>query len=355
MSDALVAPDIQRSFSLSADWLEVLALARPHQSATDNDIAGPNDILEDRAAIDLVGDDGFPSEDPDIVDLASEQALDALFEEIAYRKRVLDTAYPFDLEIAGRRLTIKVSPPTGVEAVDQGRAIYVACLYMTAVRGGLINAKAAGIQADPAMGNAFQICATIAAAGYMSGDAYWFGHPRPDRTPFLDAIRKLSGLLRQGAPAATVPLGETLYAKDGGIDVVAWRDHHDGRPAKLIMYGQCSSGMDWPSKTVKGSVDRMDSYYSLPPSKHWIPALLTPFPLYSEKENTNRLRTEDSMRGFYRQNEAVMGVIIDRLRIVKWSIEALRNVQPSMKDAVDRLTDLFDWSQRASEAVRLAA
>lgn len=353
MSCALVAPDIQRSFSLSADWLEILALARPQKFATDADIGTANDILEDRAAIAAEGDPGFPENDPDILDPATEQALDAVFEELANRRRVLDVAYPFDLEIEKRRLSLSVSPASNDALIEQARAIYIACLNMTGVRGGLIDAKAARLRADPDMGNAFQICATIAAAGYMSGDAYWFGHPRPDQTPFMDAIRKVAGLLH-GIAAPTPPPGETLYAKDGGIDVIAWRDHHDDRPAKLILYGQCASGMDWVGKPVTGKVNRMDSYYSLAPSKHWIPALLTPFPLYSEKENAHRLRTEDAMQGFYRQSEAEMGVIIDRLRLVRWCMEALRDVQPSVKYAVDKLGDLFAWSQSASDAVRLA-
>ncbi|MCW1432077.1 hypothetical protein [Novosphingobium sp. JCM 18896] len=354
MSGALVAADMQRSFSLSADWLEILALARPQQYATDGDIATANDILEDRAAVAAEDDLALPEEDPDILDPATERALDAVFEEVSHRQRVLGAAYPFDLKIGKRTLSLSVSPEADDPIVEQARAIYIACLYMTGVRGGLIDAKAAKIRADPDMGNAFQICATIAAAGYMSGDAYWFGHPRPDETPFMDAIRKVAGLL-QGTAAPAPPPGETLYAKDRGIDVIAWRAHHDGRPAKLIMYGQCASGMDWVGKPVTGKVHRMDSYYTLAPSKNWIPALLTPFPLYSEKENGHRLRTEEAMQGFYRQNEAEMGVIIDRLRIVRWCIEALRDVQPSMKEAVDKLDDLFAWSRTASEAVRLAA
>jgi hypothetical protein len=104
---------------------------------------------------------------------------------------------------------------------------------MSAVRGGLIDARAAGIPVDPTIGNLFQICATIAAAGYMHGDAYWFGHPRPDETSLLQAVETLSTLLRRGSPAAVAPTGETRLAKDGGVDVVAWRDHHDNRPAKL--------------------------------------------------------------------------------------------------------------------------
>lgn len=351
---ALVAPDIQRSFSLSADWLEIIALARPQQYSTDGDIATPNDFLEDRAAVAAEGDPAFPENDPDIVDPATEHALDAIFDELANRKRVLGHAYPFDLETGKRRLKLSVSVAAEDEILQKARSIYVACLYMTGVRGGLIDVKAARIPADPDMGNAFQICATIAAAGYMNGDAYWFGHPRPDQVSFMDAIRKVANLLH-GVAAPAPPPGETLFAKDGGIDVIAWRDHRDGRPAKLIMYGQCASGMNWAGKSVKGKVDRMDSFYTRSPSKHWIPALLTPFPLYSEKENTHRLRTEEAMQGFYRQNEAEMGVVIDRLRLVGWCVEALRDVQPTMKDAVDRLDDLFAWSRSASEAVRLAA
>jgi len=345
---------MQRSFSLSADWLEILALASPVRFATDGDIVNANDILEDRAATVVEEDPNSPLEDPDILDHTVEDELNAVYEEVSYRQRILGLAYPFNLKICRRTLRLSVSEQTNDPITEQARAIYIACLYMTGVRGGLINAKAGAIRTDPDMGNVFQICATIAAAGYMNGDAYWFGHPRPDTTSLMDAIRKVAGLLHATAAAAPPP-GETLYAKDGGIDVIAWRDHHDGRPAKLIMYGQCASGMDWVGKPVSGKVNRMDSYYTLAPSKHWIPALLTPFPLYSEKENAHRLRTEEAMQGFYRQNEAEMGVIIDRLRIVTWCIEALRNVQPTMKDAVDKLGDLFAWSQTASDAVRRPA
>lgn len=354
MSGILVAPDIQRSFSLSADWLEILALARPRQFASDGDISTANDILEDSAAVTVEGDPDFPDDDPDILDRATEQALDAVFEEIANRQRVLGAAYPFSVQIEKRRLNITVSLTSDDALIEQARAIYIACLYITGVRGGLIDATAAQLKADPDMGNVFQICATIAAAGYMNGDAYWFGHPRPDKMPFMEAIQTVAGLIN-GVAALAPPPGETMFAKDGGIDVIAWRDHHDGRPAKLIMYGQCASGMNWVGKPVSGKVHRMDAYYLFPPSKHWIPALLTPFPLYSEKENAHSLRTEEAMQGFYRHNEAEMGVVIDRIRLVGWCMEALRDVQPSVKAAVDRLGDLFAWSQSASDAIRLAA
>lgn len=354
MTNVLVAPDLQRSYAISADWIEVLALARPRGFATEGDILQPNDILEDRAAPLPEGAVGPIPDDPDILDPGIERALDAIFDELDTRKQVLGEAYPFDLTIGKRNLKLSVAVSSLDTLVEQGRSIYLACLYMSAVRSGLLNTTAGNIKVDP-IGNLFQICATIAAAGYVKGDAYWFGHPRPDETSMLEAVTTLAGLLKQGKVALKAPLGETRFAKDGGIDVVAWRDHHDGRPAKLILYGQCASGMNWAGKPVGPKVDRMDSYYTDTPSKWWLPALLTPFPLYMDKENGHGLRTEEARRGFYRQNEAEMGIIIDRLRMVRWCVEGLRDPQPSMQVAVDRLGDLFEWSRAASDAARMAA
>ncbi|MDZ4362052.1 hypothetical protein [Brevundimonas sp.] len=354
MTGVLVAPDLQRSYAVSADWIELLALARPDGTATDGDIMKPNDFLEDRAAPLPEGVSEGAIDDPDIVDVAAEPALDAIFEELALRQRVLGEAYPFDLVVEKRSLVLTMAASPADAIIEQGRSIYLACLYMSAIRSGLFDAKAGAISADPTIGNLFQICATIAAAGYIKGDAYWFGHPRPDTTSMLEAVGKLSELLKQGTVALQAPLGETKFAKDGGVDVVAWRDHHDGRPAKIIVYGQCASGMNWEGKPVGPKVQRMDGYYTDTPSQHWLPALLTPFPLYMDKENSHGLANEEARLGFYRRNEAEMGVIIDRLRIVRWCIEGLRDIQPSMRAAVDKLDDLFDWSRKAQTAAMLA-
>jgi hypothetical protein len=350
----LVAPDIQRSYSISADWIELLALARAEGFATDGDILQPNDILEDRAAPLPEGTAGFIQEDPDILDQGVEPALDLIFDELAFREKVLGPAYPFTLEGGGRSLKLMVLPETEDATLNQGRLVYIACLFMSAARVGLINTKAGGIKTDPVIGNLFQICATIAAAGYVGGDAYWFGHPRPDETPMIEAVKVLSTYLHTSAKGQA-PEGETRFAKDGGIDVVAWRDHLDARPAKLILYGQCASGMNWEGKPVGPKVSRMNAYYINAPSAHWLPALLSPFPLYMDKEYAHDLKTEDARAGFYRQTEAEMGVIIDRLRIVHWCIVGLKDPHPSMSNAINKLDDLFKWSADTHSAVREAA
>lgn len=355
MKSALVAPDIQRSYAVSADWLELLALARPAQYSTDGDILQPHDFLEDRnAPLPEIAAHAI-QEDPDILDSGAEPMLDAVFDELALRSRVLAETYPFCLSISRRSLRLRVAKDIEDAAVSRGRDIYTACLYMSAVRSGLLDARTGRVRGDPTIGNLFQICATIAAAGYVHGDAYWFGHPRPDETRMLEAVSTLASLLKQGTVALRAPLGESIFAKDGGVDVVAWRPHHDGRPAKLILYGQCASGMNWEGKPVAPKVDRMDGYYTEKPSRYWLPALFTPFPLYMDKENSHSLRDEESRHGFYRRNEAEMGVIIDRLRIVLWCVAALRNPQPAMSVAIDKLPDLLAWANEAREASRLAA
>ena len=350
MSDVLIPPDLQRSYVIAADWLELVALSRPSKSATAKDILNPHDFLEDRA---VPHSQGIEQEDPDIIDWSHEAIYNATFEELGFRAKVLDDAYPFRLSRTEAWPKLIVAEAIDDEIVKQGRDIYIACLYMSAVRAGLLNEKECDLKIDPTIGNLFQICATIAAAGYVHGDAYWFGYPRPDGTRMLAAVKTLSGHLEQGNVVQQTPIGENRYARDGGVDVVAWRSHHDGRPAKLILYGQCASGMNWEGKSVATKVDRMDHYYATRPSRYWLPALLTPFPLYMDKENSHSLRDEDDIRGFYMKNEAEMGVIIDRLRIVHWCIEGLRYQQPAMKAAVDKLDDLFRWKCEATEATRL--
>jgi hypothetical protein len=225
---------------------------------------------------------------------------------------------------------------------------------MSAVKSGLLDAKAAALRADPHIGNLFQICATVAAAGYVAGDAYWFGHPRPDKTTFLQAVEQLVEQIGSGEPRSHAPKGATRYAKDCGVDVIAWRSHHDGYPAKTVLYGQCAAGMNWDGKSVIGKVKRLNNYCTLSPTEHWLPALLCPFPLYMEKENAHGLWTSDDIAGFYRDNESEMGVILDRLRVVLWAVEALRSLLPGARAAARQLPKLYQWRDEALIAARAA-
>lgn len=353
MIAALMPPGLSLSYAVNADWIELLALISG-EPVLPGDLSGPNDILEDRAARSVDPNDGDNDVDPDILDPAAEAAMNALFEELAFRQRVLGAAYPFDLAIEPRRFRLKPAPATGDPHQDQLRRIYLACLLMSALRSRLIDATRADIAVDPNIGDLFQICATVAAAGYLNGDAYWFGHPRPDQTPLIAAVAAVASRLNARVAQAAPP-GASRFAKDAGIDVIAWRDHHDDRPAKIIIYGQCATGMNWQGKSVSPMVDGLGNYFHLRPSNYWLPALLTPFPIYMSKENAHSLTDEDQRAGFYRQTETVMGIIIDRLRLVRCCDAGLRSDAPCVADALARMTDVFQWSERTVQAIRAAA
>ena len=350
MTLSVQPPDLNNSYSISADWLELLCLVRNPGGSSDSDILAAHDILDDHAAI-MDYDTIAEEEDTDITDSPRDRALDALYDEIERRVRDLGDAYPFSVQISPRHLHLQVASQTSDQPLENGRHVYRACLLMSALRSGLIDVQKAGIQVDPIVGNLFQICATLAAAGYVRGDAYWFGAPRPDTTSLLDAVNKLSGLLNYGEPLGARPEGETKYAKDAGVDVVAWRAHPDGRPGKLIVYCQCASGMNWEGKPVAGKVQRLNGYYWKQPSTHWLPALMLPFPLYMGKENAHELTSEAAIKGFYGQYEAEMGLILDRSRVVLGVVAALRDLAPSAREAADHLQRIVEWCHETTRAI----
>ncbi len=89
-----------------------------------------------------------------------------------------------------------------------------------------------------------------AAGRYLgaSSSAVVFGWPRCDLPPgFCDAVSDLTSRLGEGKASADQ---ENLrQSRDGGLDVVAWKEFPDRRASKLILFGQCAAGRYWKSKT----------------------------------------------------------------------------------------------------------
>lgn len=341
MISELIAPSPRRSFSISADWLELLALIRGSNTATIADLTHTHDLLDDNA-LGSENETGIEN-DPDIVDEQLEKSLNAVAEELGHRQASLGDLYPFKVEFDERRFIVTALPD--VDDMNKiGRDIYRSCLLISCIRSRLFDPGRVGVIGDPHVGRVFQIAATLAAAGYVSGDAYWFGAPRPDKMPLLDALAGLASAIGVGQARREPPEGETRYAQDAGVDVVAWRDHSDRLPAKIILYGQCASGMNWEGKPVAGKVTRLQRYFSEQLSNFWTPALFTPFPLYMDKEQAHGLWTSSAQRGFYCSLEREMGVIIDRIRVVHWSVRCLESPGPSVRPALDELDSLSEWA-----------
>ena len=351
MTRNLSAPDTNRSYAIAADWLELLALSRPSGVSSSQDLNEAADILFDPASEDLAAS---AYDDLDILNVETEAAIDAVFNEIGFRVDCLGENYPFDVTFSDRRLRMERVKAAKDQSIVMSHNIYTTCLLMSCVRFGLLDARGAGVPEDPHIGNHFQLLATAAAAGYIGGDAYLFGHPRSDDTSMLEAVRKLSELVRAGVPVQSRPSGVSKSAKDGGIDIVAWRDHVDSRPSKSIMFGQCASGKNWPGKSVEGYVKELRHYFGRFISEHWLPAIFVPFQIYAEKENAHVLLSESDREAYYLTKESSMGVIIDRVRLVHWASAGWNQLPASASEALAGVADVWAWRDQALAAASAA-
>lgn len=354
MTSNLAAPVSNRSYAVLADWLELLALSRATGSSSLSELNDCEDVLFDSALRDEEVDESDQF-DPDIVNVEEDSRNEAVYDEVRFRADRLKGSYPFDLVDDGNVFRLSLSAPSPLPINAAARDLYITCLLMSCVRFGILDGKGAGVPVDPQIGNLFQVIATAAAAGYMGGDAYLFGHPRPDKTSMSDAVRRISELLGSGTPAANRKPGTPMFAKDGGIDVVAWRDHVDGRPSKAMLFGQCASGGEWRAKPIYGDVEEVfGTYFDTHPTKHWLPAIFTPFQIYAENENGHDLHTEEARAGFYLQKERKFGLIIDRIRLVHWASLIWNNLPSATNESLSDLNAVWSWRDQALAAARAA-
>ena len=217
MTVNLCAPDTNRSYAIAAHWLELLALSRSSGVSSSIDLNEAADILFDPASEDK---SVFKSDDLDILNVETEAAMDAVFDEVGFRVDCLGKKYPFRVSFEDRRLRMERIEPSDDLALNLAHDIYETCLLMSCVRFGLLDAKKAGVSVE-AIGRHFQILATAAAAGYVGGDAYLFGHPRPDETSMLDAVQKLSKLLRAGSPV-DIPVHLVCRSQRKTVALTLW-------------------------------------------------------------------------------------------------------------------------------------
>ena len=92
----------------------------------------------------------------------------------------------------------------------------------------------------------FEQLSCLAAKRYLGGEAVRFGSPRESLPKgFRDALAHVCGVVNEWSFAG---IGRTLGAKDGGLDLVAWKHFPDRQIGKLILFGHCASGTNWNDK-----------------------------------------------------------------------------------------------------------
>lgn len=320
-----------------ADWIEIssiVAAARSVGSAELRRLLSRE--LDDDHGVNLDPESGEPL---DIETLEEESGFieDSVVQELEFRRDVLGDAYPFELH--SDRGTWRVSLRDG-EA--PGRGVYLACLFISGMRDRRIPEATMRARSGVDPARVFQALADLAARRFL-GEGISFGWPRPDGTPFRDALRGFADQLGVGQPKDLPPASSQRREKDEGIDVIAWRSFADKRPGHLLMLGQVASGGNWRGKPVSSEIGTFLDWFHTRPAEHAVEAMFIPFPQHHDCPSSFENGWDEVVVDFCRRNEITYGLIFDRLRITELARE---QVMP---------TDVVAWVAGATAAAAEAA
>lgn len=195
-----------------ADWLELSAIISPDHNTSRGDLES---VLRRSSFAEL--HDGS----------AIEEKIIEVFDELDQRSKATLEAYPFELSYRGV-LQLKSDNWQNFPA-------YIFCLCLSYF----------GTDHNEPR-RLFEQVSCLAAKSYLQGSVVGFGFPRTELpSSFSDAVTEICRLMGEGETYRDQP---SLNRKDDTLDLVAWKDFSDKRPSKLLMFGQCASGLDWEGK-----------------------------------------------------------------------------------------------------------
>lgn len=352
MTVILQPPSQGDSRSDLADWMELHALQATRQKVSSATLSNVLDFLEEDRSSTVPDDDSERSSGDRILDDEDRDAtVSAAFEELQYRQDHVGAAYPFTVD--ARRLVLSQADTT--PGAEVGRTVYLFCLFASAIREARIQPRSLVTSLESRIAENFQICACLAAGGYLNGDVVSFGFPRATGTGFLPALRAAYGRFGVGDVCSEIPVGLPQALKDGGIDVVAWRDHPDRMPSKLYLLGQSASGKDWKGKSVVEYIGQFHgAWFTNAPAKNCMPAMFIPFTLHAELHEEGSQPFSDLIRRRFWYEEMRFGLIFDRLRIAHYA-DSVANDEgrlPGRIEGSDQFHRVETW---VTEAIRLVA
>lgn len=326
-----------------ADWLELHALASPHASYPVQALLGALDLARE-------------SDESDEADLGlqDDEMLEKLSQEMQRREQTLGKYWPFRFSEDGARL--EFASPSSTENLEAiGCAIYIFCLWLSqATREGLIGTQAIPITPHD-RNHLFPLVATLAAAGFIHGPALSFGHPRPSKDGFLQALCSAYKQIGEGKPKKDWAAGISTATKDGEVDVIAWRPSADGLHGRLYLLGQVASGADWRDKSIKTAIPAFHGdFFDEAPESPCIPAMFIPFCPYEYMPPVNpRLSPEENFLGYFRRLTRDFGIVIYRYRLVRHAVDGLVLHQQGIQvDGVDKTNQLIQRSSDIINALR---
>ena len=303
-------------FDRAADFLELAAFFSPSEISFTSDLANAASIgaAEDHADV------------QDEMENGEEEIVSGTVNRIDSRQRALGCAYPFDIDNRGDVLSCVIVEDS------LAHAAYVLSLLLSNLRS--LSAILSGFRYYPdedevrLMREYFQYFSTAALAGEVRGDAWSFGSPRPDRSPFIGKLTAIWQELRDGRVEAQS--GAPDQPQDDQVDVFAARLHQDRLPGFLLAVAQVATGQNAAQKSLKGHLDAFKSrWFATQPVTQFIGYMIVPF-ARSEGKFLDDVRT--------------MGNVLHRLRVPRRVAEAGELVAGGgTVEGYDRLADAAQW------------
>ena len=246
------------------------------------------------------------------------QLVENAYEEIERRRTACRGGYPFAIDENGHTLT------PDVDEGNHRKTIYRYLLLATRLNMAS-DRKHAGIDGTLLL----EEIASDVARDYLGtrAESLVFG-AGAGLTSFKTKVDRLCCCLQEGDGFINRS-GGSPKAKDGKLDVVAWKQFADCQPGKLIAFGQCKTGTHYK-----------DSIAQLQPEsfcKKWLrsPPALTPVRMFFVAEAMSRVDWYDAASD--------AGLLFDRCRIVDFCDDLTKDVFAKVKT----------WTEAAAAATEL--
>ncbi len=163
----LSIPDGNAHKTKLADWLELSCVCAPDGRTGFGTLVSAADMSREEQPEDITDDDLW--EDAIVISAQN---------EIGNRLKCIGDDYPFRIDDRGDYIQM-------VQNVTDAGAVYLFCLFLSHANDRTIIPESLAPQIDNAARDLFQACATVAAAGYVRGNAMSFGWPRQGGRHFL--------------------------------------------------------------------------------------------------------------------------------------------------------------------------